>query len=633
MSILKVILYSPINNQRIIYKDTNGIMTTDIEDAYFHRCHVRNFMPGGCRIEVCQKTRDALNTLVKKYDKATGSHIRKLSGFISKLPDGNCFYYFNEEKTSVVARKTAILCIKAIRQGMSWNANLHNMAFHYYLMMDIYFTYMSFGYDGIKVCVGEEEKSKRVCRFCGRRMPDVTFNNVAHAIQEGLGNKLLICNEECDSCNNDLSMTEDNFRYIMDFRRAMYHISRKKTTKVPTVVGKSFIVKAGSHGEPELFLMKEALPQSEVMKNQPFNMRLELKTPINNERMYKALCKMVIDILPKTELPHFVNTIKWIKYMDWTPDALPSILLALLPGAEFKEQPILDIFINNRQNKLDAPYCTAIIWIYDIAYMFAIPFVDTDGGKYKYDKNIQAHWELMKKLTRIDNWYIQDTSNHRLSTPWVDCIIDLTQKHIHVLPESDPVFAKCFEHRPKPSNIKEVQMPDLNYEDVKLYKIIGTSFKSHYNKSITDSDLMDVTQHIEGPTFILIPEEHRIRTIMSVNVNDTTDRILFYTFAYDIVFEIRIFKNYINIGHDYDGNPISFAFHYELRDVLFKCSLAVAESELRIRRKGTQFEKCSVCKIFNERTASHITYIVPSVDNNIYMRVSDRDIHRAGYED
>ena len=61
-------------------------------------------------------------------------------------------------------------------------------------------------------------------------------------------------------------MTEDNFRYIMDFRRAMYHISRKKTTKVPTVVGKSFIVKAGSHGEPELFLMKEALPQSEVMK-------------------------------------------------------------------------------------------------------------------------------------------------------------------------------------------------------------------------------------------------------------------------------------------------------------------------------------------------------------------------------
>lgn len=128
-------------------------------------------------------------------------------------------------------------------------------------------------------------------------------------------------------------------------------------------------------------------------------MRLELKTTINNERMYKALCKMVIDILPKTELPHFVNTIKWIKYMDWTPDALPSILLALLPGAEFKEQPILDIFINNRQNKLDAPYCTAIIWIYDIVYMFAIPFVDTDGGKYKYDKNIQAHWELMKKLT------------------------------------------------------------------------------------------------------------------------------------------------------------------------------------------------------------------------------------------
>lgn len=45
MSILKVILYSPINNQHIIYKDTNGVMTTDIEHAYFHRCHVRNLCP------------------------------------------------------------------------------------------------------------------------------------------------------------------------------------------------------------------------------------------------------------------------------------------------------------------------------------------------------------------------------------------------------------------------------------------------------------------------------------------------------------------------------------------------------------------------------------------------------------
>ena len=93
MSILKVILYSPINNQRIIYKDTNGVMTTDIEDAYFHRCHVRNFMPGGCRIEVCQKTRDALNTLVKKYAKLQARTSVNWSGFISKLPDGNCFYY------------------------------------------------------------------------------------------------------------------------------------------------------------------------------------------------------------------------------------------------------------------------------------------------------------------------------------------------------------------------------------------------------------------------------------------------------------------------------------------------------------------------------------------------------------
>jgi HNH endonuclease len=62
--------------------------------------------------------------------------------------------------------------------------------------------YNMLGFDKhTKEAVGEPDKSKRVCRFCGRKQPDVTFKNVAHAISESLGNKKIILYEECDECN------------------------------------------------------------------------------------------------------------------------------------------------------------------------------------------------------------------------------------------------------------------------------------------------------------------------------------------------------------------------------------------------------------------------------------------------
>lgn len=631
MPILKVLLYSILNTQRIDYNDTHGAMIAEIEGTYFHKCKVLNYMNGGARIKVCSETRKALQDLEKKYDNATNRHIRKLNGFLAKLSDGDCFYYFNEEKTSVVERKTAIACLKAMKKGFPWTAKIHNWAFHYYSMMNIYFTYLSFGYDGIKEFAGEEDKTKRVCRFCGKKRPEVTFNKIAHAIQEALGNKLLFCHEECDSCNHDLALTEDNLRYLMDFRRAIFHIARKGSTKAPTVVGKNFIVKADRKGNPVLYLMEESLPDQEK-RNQPFMMRLKLKSGINNERMYKALCKMVIDMLPSIELSHFANTIQWIKSKgDWTPDTLPSVLLTIVSNNHFKEQPVLDIYINNRQHKLETPYCTAIIWLYDIAYMFIMPFADVDLGKFKYDKNLQTHWTFMKNLTGIPQWHVQNTSEYHLSTPWVDMKMDLTQPYIHVLPKSDAIFEQCVEKR---TSEEEFKMPDFKQNDVKLHKIVSTSFTPLYHQVVTDTDLMDITQHFEGPVYILIPKEHQVQIKMSVEVYDTTNKIPFFSFAYNIIFELNNFKDYIYIKYDVNGEPIEFAFHYDLRDFLFVHSLAEAESKLCIQRKGSQFEKCSLTKITGiDRLVSHATYLVPCTDGVRYRYIYDNDIHKIQYED
>lgn len=631
MATLNVLLYSTLDTQRYVYKDTDGVLVADIDSTFRNKCSVRSLRNHGALVEVGSETREALQDLENKYDIATHFHIRKLKAFISKLSDGQYFYYFDEEQTTVVERKTAICCINAMKTGLPWTERLHNIAFEYYSMMDIHFTYLSYGYDGISQCIGEDDKPKRVCRFCGKKMPDVTFDKDAHAIQDALGNKLLFCYEECDTCNHDLALTEDNFRYLMDFRRAIYNVPRKGSTKTPTIVGKTFIIKADAKGQPELYLMEESLPNPNERQH-PLILHLELKSPINNERMYKALCKMVMDMMPGTELHHFKNTIEWITAKgEWIPDALPSALFTILPLDKINPQPILDIFINNRNNKLDAPYCTAIVWLYDIAYMFVVPFVDVDCGRYKYDRNLESHWNRMRDLIGIQEWQFQDTSEYHLSTPWVEWPIDLSEPNIYVLPKNDPIFEKSLEVKPPRSH---VDMLEFNPAVVSLCQINSAQFTSYYKDALTDADLSDVTQQIKGPIFLLSPKDHKLTVSISVTVNDTTNQIKFFSFSYEMDFHIKEFDNYINVEYNENGEVESFAFHYEVSKYLLLNSFSIAEEELSKQRKGSQFENCSINKMGDiERIINHIHYYVPCLDGIRYLVICDTEIHGVAYCD
>ena len=628
MSILKVILYSTQRSQRILYKDIDGVMTSEIDRTYCRKCEVLSIRPGGARIKVSEITRNALFTLEQKYDQTTNFHIRKLRGFISKLKDGDYFYYFNEEKTSIVERRVAINCLKLEANGFSLSVNLRLDIFEHYDIPNLLFQYLSYGYDGLEEWIGETDIQKRKCRFCGESFPKVSFNKKAHAIQDALGNKLLFCNEECDRCNHDLAVVENQFRILMDFRRSIFRIPRKETTKSAKVVGKDFIIQTGKDGEPHLYLMKEKL--SGVDTTKPFMHHFELKEPIVNEQMYKALCKIVIDLLPSCELTHFENTIRWIKSKSFAPDALPSIWLANLPTEiPVYKQPVLDIFINNRNLKQQAPYCTAIIWIYDIAYLFIVPLVDIDGGLYKYDHQLDVHLKWFQNWTGLEQWQQQDTNNYHLSTPWVDWSVNPALQNIHILSESDAVFNEC---KVKKTEIPNVTMPDVKVEDLSLIAIEHATFESYYNGSICDKDLADITQHVTQPIYLIDLEREQIKVVLEIEANDTTDKIPFFKCSFAVIIHVNRFNEFVEFNDS--GSETSFVFHYQLRDFLFAYALAMVEPEMHKLRKGSQFEKCTFDKFIPicERLIRDTVYIIPLGDNKC-IRIPDSRIHGIGYSD
>lgn len=624
MATLNILLYSTQRTQRLRYEDSDGIMTTEIENTFL-RCNCDgHYGPEWTRIEVCPETRTALKALEAKYDTATGLHIRKLHGFIAKLKDGEFFYYINEDATNVVARRTAIDCLKAAKAGVKAHKQMHNVAFGHYSRLNIFFEYFSYGYDGLEEWIGCPDAEKRVCRFCERSMPDTTFEKDAHAVQDALGNKLLFCYDECDECNNDLAPIEDNFRKLMDFRRAMYHIPRKETTKTAKIVGENYIILPDEKGYPLLYIMEEELPNIDITK--PFMYRFNHKGTMTNERMYKALCKMVIDMLPSKELPHFKNTIKWIKSdSDMLPDSLPSAWYTVLPVDEpvFK-QPVLDIMINNRGMLSHSPYCTAILWIYDIAYMFIMPLVDIDTGMYKYDKDLVEHWNVVKQLICINNWERQDTSDYNPSFAWCDWDVDTSLPNVFVLPKSNHVFAECLIEK---SENPDCGLPQYLNAGLSLASINNVDFISLYNGTITDTELRDITQHIAGPEFILYPQEKRVRVRMWVDANDTTDSIEYFKFHLDITVNVSDFDKYVDIKYKDEG--YTFALHYGLRNHLYIMALAAAEHKMKSLRSGTPFVKCSLKKMIEARQIfKYAYYLLPTEEDcNYYYKIDDSKIH------
>lgn len=98
MARLKVLLYSKQKTQRIVYDDQDGIMTTEIEKTFLRKCEVLMLRNGGAKINVSDKTKNALAVLQTKYDNASRYHIRKLLGFLKGLSEGEYFYYLMKTK-------------------------------------------------------------------------------------------------------------------------------------------------------------------------------------------------------------------------------------------------------------------------------------------------------------------------------------------------------------------------------------------------------------------------------------------------------------------------------------------------------------------------------------------------------
>lgn len=471
----------------------------------------------------------------------------------------------------------------------------------------------SFGFDGIAIKVGQKSRTKRVCRFCGRTTssnPPTRFDAIAHAIPEGLGNSLLFCNEECDECNSNLKYLEENLMTYMDFRRSFHEVKTKSTSLPPRVDGVEFVtVPDSTTGRTVLYLKKECLPNP--IPAVPFRMRLNHTKSIRHQNVYKALCKIAIDLMPTDRLVHFKQTIDWINNSLFCPE-MPSVkegyMRLMLP------QPAFGLYFSDKE---DEPYCTAALYLLDMCFIYILPFADVDKGRYKSDSSLTSHWNHWSQFMGSSlfwGWNKFDTTEITESIPWIDWVINPKDPNVKVLPESDPIFVPFDLDKYIPT---EHVFPPFIPEDISLKSIQIEKFEKYFWRTLTEEELHDVSIIFNQLSCFLSPEQSTAVIVADLDFSNTDGSEPYFSVRFNVTFGLRDFQKHIDITHD------SISINCELRDALLGVAFIAADKKLEPQVSGTNLEKLKLIKAVEDiPSRRHLTYYIdgypPIPDNRIH---------------
>ena len=230
-----------------------------------------------------------------------------------------------------------------------------------------------------------------VCRFCGLRVPNVTFKNEAHAIPECLGNRSLTTEYECDDCNQFFGLgIENDFGNWSKAQRALSGVRGKK--RVPALKGRSSRPWRLEHDSSGIKVTQdESDPVAvvdEVTKEITLTVSQDQYTPV---AVLKAFAKMALSLLPEEELPNFRGAMTWIRNTDHQAGLVKTfsfpVLYTFVPGTD----PFVNvavILLRRRTDDLLVPYITFVLTYGNEVFQTVLPSPERDaaisGRKVKF---------------------------------------------------------------------------------------------------------------------------------------------------------------------------------------------------------------------------------------------------------
>lgn len=161
---------------------------------------------------------------------------------------------------------------------------------------------------------------------------------------------------------------------------------------------------------------------------------------------------------------------------------------------------------------------------------------------------------------------------------------------------------------------------------------VKVDFKCQYHgATIPIEELHDLTFHFDTPIYEVEPRTNQIVVKTSIQVNDTTDKVAYFTESFKVVFSLKYFRRFVSLEYAKKGELNNLAIDIALRDYLFEQALKAAENKIRPKRKNTSFEVCSLVKLlqYKERLLS-MAYWKVRIRKRFFI-FSDSFIHGVDY--
>ena len=230
------------------------------------------------------------------------------------------------------------------------------------------------------------DPKNKVCRFCGKQEPEVTFNDKPHVFPIATGNKFLLSYYECDECNHFFGdYLEGEFQNFFSFQNNLYKVSGRKG-KIPLVQSNDNYNKIkviDKNSDEKIHLISDIAGKEHVKIDKGDIILSSPDITIIPIAIYKCLTKMALTIMPNNELQNFRETISWVKCKKHSQIMEKKHLCRYIEfvGSPYVRYPMGFLFRRKDSSK-DGPYMIFLYVYAKIAIMIEVP---CDNIKYAYD--------------------------------------------------------------------------------------------------------------------------------------------------------------------------------------------------------------------------------------------------------
>lgn len=183
--------------------------------------------------------------------------------------------------------------------------------------------YEPYGYQGtLEGNLRESRKLKKAtvtCRYCKKNRAETTFSQDTHLISKLLGKNTYYTHDECDTCNQQFRLAENDLAAYLGTSRVFNHMIAG--TSAPGFESANGNIKIKKKNDL-IWLEKKGDGNDDLkidLKDGKAAIKMETQL-FRPENVYKALLKMAMGMLPEADLPDYDVGFEFLLHMENYPE-------------------------------------------------------------------------------------------------------------------------------------------------------------------------------------------------------------------------------------------------------------------------------------------------------------------------